>query len=55
VNIDGEYSSKIFDSDPSVVPGDLYTIALTWPRVTCRRYKRSDHYWPWVVEYSGLH
>ena len=38
VSIDGEYSSKIFDTDPSVVPGDLYTIALTRPRVTCRRY-----------------
>ena len=38
VSIDGEYSGKIFDTDLSVVPGDLYTMALTRPRVTCRRY-----------------
>jgi hypothetical protein len=40
VSIDGEYSSKIFNTDLSVVPGDLYTIALTRPRVTCRRYSQ---------------
>ena len=38
VSIDGEYSGTIFDTDLSVVPGDLYTMALTRPRVTCRRY-----------------
>jgi hypothetical protein len=38
VSIDGDYSSKMFDTDPHVVPGDLYTIVLTRPRVTCRRY-----------------
>ena len=38
VSIYGEYSSKILDTDLSVVPGDLYTMALTRPRVTCRRY-----------------
>jgi hypothetical protein len=38
VSIDGEYSSKIFDTDLSVVPGDPYTMALPRPRVTCRRY-----------------
>jgi hypothetical protein len=38
VSIDGEYSGKIFDTDLSVVLGDLYTMALTWPRVTCHRY-----------------
>ena len=38
MSIDGKYSGKIFDTDLSVVPGDLYTMALTRPRVTCRRY-----------------
>ena len=38
MSIDGEYSSKIFDTDPSVVAGDLYTMTLTQPRVMCRRY-----------------
>jgi hypothetical protein len=38
VSIDGEYSGKIFDADLSVVPGDLYTMALTRPRVTFSRY-----------------
>jgi len=42
VSIDGEYSGKIFDTDLSVVPGDLYTMALTRPRVTCRRYKEIE-------------
>jgi hypothetical protein len=36
--MDGEYSGKIFDTDLSVVPGDLYTMALTQPRVMWRRY-----------------
>jgi len=38
VSIDGEYSGKIFDTGLSVVQGDLYTMALTQPQVTCRRY-----------------
>jgi len=38
VSIDGEYSGKIFDTDLSVVPGDLYTMALTRPQVMCCRY-----------------
>ena len=38
VSIDGEDSGKIFDTDLSVVRGDLYTMTLTRPRVTCRRY-----------------
>jgi len=38
VSIDGEYSGKIFDTDLSVVPGNLYTMALTRPQATCRRY-----------------
>jgi hypothetical protein len=38
VSVDGEYSGKIFETDLSVVPGDLYTMALTQPQVTCRRY-----------------
>jgi len=43
VSIDGEYSGKIFDTDLSVVPGDLYTMALTRPRVTCRRYSMIEN------------
>jgi hypothetical protein len=42
VSMDGEYSGKIFDNYLSVVPGDLYTMALTRPRVTCRRYTMHD-------------
>jgi len=38
VSIDGEYSSKIFDTDLSVLAGDLYIMTLTRPRVTFRRY-----------------
>jgi hypothetical protein len=38
VSIDGEYSSKIFDTDLRVVLGDLYTMTLTRPRVMCHRY-----------------
>jgi hypothetical protein len=45
VSIDGEYSGKIFDTDLSVVPGDLYTMALTRPWVTCRRYKYHQRKW----------
>ena len=40
MSIDGEYSGKIFDADLSIVPGDLYSMALTLPRVTCRRYRK---------------
>jgi hypothetical protein len=43
VTIDGEYSGKIFDTDLSVVPGDLYTMTLTRPRVTCRRYSTAEY------------
>ena len=50
VSIDGEYSGKIFDTDLSVVPGDLYTMALTRPRVTCRRYIKSQWcQWPSAI------
>jgi hypothetical protein len=38
VSIDGESSGKIFDTDLSVIPGDLYRMALARARVTCRRY-----------------
>jgi len=38
VSVDGEYIGRIFDTDLSVVPGDLYTMTLTRPRVTCCRY-----------------
>jgi hypothetical protein len=38
VSIDGEYSGRIFHTDLNVVPGDLYTMTLTRPRGTCRRY-----------------
>jgi hypothetical protein len=38
VSLDGEYSCRIFDTDLCVVPGDLYSIMLTRPRVMCRRY-----------------
>jgi len=38
VSRDGEYSGQIFDTDSSVVAGDLDTMAFTRPRVTCRRY-----------------
>jgi len=38
VCIDREYSYNIFDTDLTVIPGDLYTMALTRPRVTCCRY-----------------
>lgn len=41
VSIDGEDSGEIFDTELSVVPGDLYLMALTWPLVTCRHY----NYW----------
>ena len=38
MSTDGEYSGKIFDTELSVVPGDLYTMALTRRWVTCHRY-----------------
>jgi hypothetical protein len=38
VSIDGGYTSKIFDTNQSVVLGDQYKLALTRHRVTCRRY-----------------
>jgi hypothetical protein len=38
VSVDGEYSGKIFDTDLSVVPGDLYTMMLTRPQVPCCHY-----------------
>jgi hypothetical protein len=38
VSIDGQYSHKIFDIDLGVVPGDLYTMVLTEPQVTGRRF-----------------
>jgi len=38
VSIGGEYSGKIFDTDLCVVLGDLYSVTLTRPGVTCRRY-----------------
>jgi hypothetical protein len=38
VSIDGEYSGDIFDTDLSAVPGDLYTVVLTRPRVTCHHF-----------------
>jgi hypothetical protein len=38
VSIEGEYCGKIFHTDLSVVLGDLYKMALTWPEVMCRRY-----------------
>jgi len=38
VSLDGEYSGEIFDSDLCVVQGDLYTRALSRPRVSCRHY-----------------
>ena len=52
MSIDGEYSGKIFDTDLSVVPGDLYTMALTRPRVTCRRY--TQYVW-WLSLTIGLY
>jgi len=49
VSIDGEYSGKIFDTDLSVVPGDLYTMALSRPRVTCRRYTAAETAKPFEI------
>jgi len=55
VSIDGEYSGKIFDTDLSVVPGDLYTMALTRARVTCRRYRNCDGIGDsWASPKSGI-
>jgi hypothetical protein len=38
VSLDGEYSGQIFDTDLSGVLGNLYSMTLTQPQVTCRRY-----------------
>jgi len=38
VSSDGEYSGKIFDTDLSIVVGNVDTMALTRSQDMCRRY-----------------
>jgi hypothetical protein len=42
-SIDGESSGNIFATDLDVIAGDLYTIALTQPRITCCRYSIDEN------------
>jgi hypothetical protein len=52
VSIDGVYSCKIFDADLSAVPGNLYTMALSWPWVTCHDYNLTimDEFSGWLSD-----